>query len=167
MTVMTEQTSQKQAPHGSGPVNWARGNLFNTWYNGLLTVVVGAVAVAAATGLIRALLGFDYTIIRVNLALFMVGQFPRDQLWRPSLATVIIALMAGIVAGSLAASNRDTARQAGLAYVRPNLAQVLRRFGPAWVLLIVLLAFTTTIGPTLVAVGALLGLVVGRALGGR
>jgi general L-amino acid transport system permease protein len=167
MTVITDQTSQNQTPQRSSPLSWARGNLFNTWHNGLLTVVLGAVALAAATGLARALLGFDYTIIRVNLALFMVGQFPRDQLWRPSLATVIIALMVGIVTGSLSASNRDRARQAGLAYVRPKLGQLLRRFGPAWVLLIVLLSLTTTIGPTLVAVGALLGLVIGRALGWR
>jgi general L-amino acid transport system permease protein len=141
---------------------WARRNLFSTWYNGLLTVVLGVVATIALVGVVRVILGFDYTIIRVNLTLFMVGQFPRDQLWRPALATILIALMAGLLAGSWSATAGDRALASGRTHAPARLRDVLRRFAPMILLVIVLLAFSGTITPTLVALVAL-----GAGIGGR
>ncbi|HEX2405531.1 MAG TPA: amino acid ABC transporter permease, partial [Acidimicrobiia bacterium] len=102
----------------------------------------------------RGLLAADYEIIRVNLRLFMIGEFPADQLWRPWASTYLIAAMVGFVAGSVAAGARDRAREAGLPLVRTTLRQVLLRFWPIIALVLIILAFTTTVTPALLTVGA-------------
>jgi general L-amino acid transport system permease protein len=106
----------------------------------------------------RFLLDADFTIVEANLRLFMVGQFPVDQLWRPWLATALIGLMVGGVAGSLAASSRERAVKSGDQYREVRLKDVLRRFWPIIALVVVILYFTTTVTPTLLTLGiALLG----------
>ncbi len=40
-----------------------------------------------------------WDIVRVNLTLFMVGRYPRDELWRVVVALVAIAGYGGAVAG--------------------------------------------------------------------
>lgn len=137
-----------------GPMDWARKNLFNTWYNVLLTLALTALLAWAVVGLARALLGTDFEIIRVNLRLFMIGDFPGDQLWRPWTATYLIATLVGFVAGSVAGGARDRASEAGLPVVRTTLRQVLFRFWPIIALVLIILAFTTTMTPALLTVGA-------------
>ncbi|HKZ26254.1 MAG TPA: amino acid ABC transporter permease, partial [Acidimicrobiia bacterium] len=61
-----------------------RRHLFSTWYDALITLVFGGMAIWAVVALFRFLLAADFTILRVNLTLFVLGAFPRDQLWRPS-----------------------------------------------------------------------------------
>jgi len=137
-----------------GPGDWVRKNLFNTWYNTLLTLVLGATFVWALLSLVRGLLGADFEIIRVNLRLFMVGQFPADQLWRPWLATFLIAALIGLLAGSIAAGARDRAVEAGLPFRATTFRQILLRFWPLIALVVIILGFTTTITPTLLTLGA-------------
>lgn len=151
-----------------GPWDWAMKNLFNTWYNTLLTLVLGGVFVWALVALVRGLLGADFEIVRVNLRLFMVGQFPVDLLWRPWLTTFLIAILIGLMAGSIAAGARDLAEEAGLPFTATTFRQILLRFWPLIALVIIILGFTTTITPTLLTVAAAsLGLgayYLGRAL---
>ena len=139
-----------------GPLDWVRKNLFNTWYNTLLTVALGGLLGWALVTLLRGLLGADFEIIRVNLRLFMIGQFPADQLWRPWAATYLIAVLIGSVGGSLAAGARDRAREAGLPYTATPFRQVLWRLWPIIALVSVILAFTTTPAPVLLTLGATL-----------
>jgi general L-amino acid transport system permease protein len=153
-TPVLEET-RRQAEPARGAKDWARKNLFNTWYNGVLTVALAVLVVWAVGALLRGLLSADYEIIRSNLRLFIVGEFPADQLWRPWVATYCFAVMFGIVGGSLAADARDRATEAGLPYVQTTLPQIVLRFWPILVLIVVILAFTSTITPTLLAVGAL------------
>jgi general L-amino acid transport system permease protein len=66
-----------------GPFAWLRKNLFSTWYNILLTLA----AIGLLYALLRPVLAWALTearwgVIEANLTLFMVGQYPRDQLWR-------------------------------------------------------------------------------------
>ncbi|MEX1134343.1 MAG: amino acid ABC transporter permease [Acidimicrobiia bacterium] len=137
-----------------GPWDWAMKNLFNTWYNTLLTLVLGGVFVWALVALVPGLLGADFEIVRVNLRLFMVGQFPVDLLWRPWLTTFLIAILIGLMAGSIAAGARDLAEEAGLPYAATTFRQILLRFWPLIALVIIILGFTTTITPTLLTVAA-------------
>jgi general L-amino acid transport system permease protein len=137
-----------------GPVDWARKNLFNSWYNTLLTLLLAAIAVWGIQALIRGLLGADFEIIRVNLRLFMIGGFPADMLWRPWVATYLIGAGIGIVGGSLSAGARDRALEAGLPFEAATLRQMLVRFWPIIGLLVVILGFTTTTLPTLLTIGA-------------
>jgi len=73
---------------------WIRKNLFNTWYNGLLTLVCLGVIYLV----MRGLWGWateiaEWQVVQVNLRLFFAGRFPASQLWRLWLgAGVAIAL---------------------------------------------------------------------------
>jgi general L-amino acid transport system permease protein len=134
------------------PVEWMRARLFNTWYNGLLTIVFGSGVVYAFVGLVRALFGFDYTILRTNLTLFMVGLFPRDQLWRSWVSGILLALMIGLAAGLAHGTARDRAAQAGMPFRATTLRDILRRFWPLLVLILVILSLTRTPTPAVMTV---------------
>ncbi|HJS72339.1 MAG TPA: amino acid ABC transporter permease [Acidimicrobiia bacterium] len=149
-----------ERPAVDDPRDWVKQNLFNTWYNSVLTIGLGALIVAAAVYLVRAVLGADYTIIQRNLTLFMVGQFPRDQLWRPAVSAFLIAVIIGLVAGVVAASARDRAAESGQHYEPTKPWAVVGRFSPIILLVIVILSFTTTITPTLIVIAMAAGGVV-------
>jgi general L-amino acid transport system permease protein len=146
--------SRLEVEPARGPGDWVMKNLFNTWYNTILTLVLVGVFVSALVALVRGLLGADFEIIRVNLELFMVGQFPDDQLWRPWLATFLIATLIGLMSGSIAADARDRDAEAGLSFTPTTFRQILLRFWPLIALVVVILAFTSTITPTLLSIGA-------------
>jgi general L-amino acid transport system permease protein len=149
-----EETPPQVEP-ARGAMDWARKNLFNNWYNSLFTVALAALVVWAVVALLRGLLAADYEIIRANLRLFIIGEFPPDQLWRPWAATYCFTVLFGLVGGSLAAGARDRATEAGLPYKPTTFRQIVVRFWPILALIVVILAFTTTITPTLLTIGAL------------
>lgn len=130
---------------------WVRENLFNTWYNTLLTLALGGVLVWGGVSLLRVILGADFAIIRRNLTLFMVGQdFLRSgELWRPWSATFLLAMLIGVMTGSAAASARDRAEEAGIPHQRTTLVDILLRFWPLIGLVAILLFLTRTLTPTL------------------
>lgn len=146
--------------------DWVRANLFNTWYNVLLTLVIGGLAVWVGISLFRFVFGADFTIIRANLRLFMVGQFPPGELWRPWLATALIAVMIGGAAGSLAADARQRAEESGLAFTPASLFDMLRRFWPLIALVVIILSLTRTVVPALLTLG-IAGLGLGSYYFGR
>lgn len=139
-----------------GPIDWARRHLFSTPFNTLLTMVFGAGLLMAVIGLIRFLIGADFRILRVNLALFIVGGFPRAQLWRVTAAVWLLAAAAGLMGGLVWAGATARAREAGLPPPRPNgPVRVLRRFWPLALVIVGCLALTETITPTLVTLAGL------------
>jgi general L-amino acid transport system permease protein len=148
--------TQVEVEPARGPGDWVMKNLFNTWYNTLLTLILIGVFVWALAALVRGLLGADFEIVRVNLEFFMLGQFPDDQLWRPWAATYLIALLIGMMAGSIAGGVRDRAVETGLPFTSTTFRQILLRFWPLVALVIIILSFTTTITPALLSVGAAL-----------
>lgn len=169
MTVETPHTVEDRVERSeaSGPGEWVKDNLFSTWYNTLLTLGLGALVAWASLSLLRVVVGADFTIIRRNLALFMVGRFPRDQLWRPSWSALLIAVLIGLVAGVAAASARESAEESGQLYEPARPLDLIARFLPVALLVIVILLFTTTITPTLVALGVTAGGVVTYLLARR
>lgn len=81
-------------------LGWLRRNLFSTWYNALLTFAAAALIVAVA----RPLLAWTFTqaewaVVAANLQLFMVGQYPRDELWRVWLCVGLAAALVGLTWG--------------------------------------------------------------------
>jgi general L-amino acid transport system permease protein len=143
-----------EAVPARGPMDWLRKNLFNTWYNGLLTLVLAAILLSTLIAVARGLLGADLGIIRVNLRLFMIGQFPAEMLWRPWTATYVLAASIGLTGGSLAAGARGRAIEAGLPHTATSFRQIVLRVWPIIALVVVILLFTTTPLPTLLTLGA-------------
>jgi general L-amino acid transport system permease protein len=69
---------------------------------------------------VRVFVGARWEIIVVNLTNLMVGNFPRDQLWRLWVAMAIMAIVMGLLIGVTAAASRDVALATGQTPVRPG-----------------------------------------------
>jgi general L-amino acid transport system permease protein len=135
-------------------LDWVRRHLLRTWYDALITLAFSAVFIWVLTGVVRFLTTIDYTILRVNLALFMLGGFPRSQIWRPAVGLLVLALALGGATGALASHQRDTAVATGQPYRRSRPIEVAGRIWPVLALVVVLLALTSSPGPVAVALGA-------------
>ena len=93
-----------------GAIGWLRGNLFNSWYNSLLTVVVLMLLWQLVPPFFRWAFidsvwntpaeacrdidGACWSIIPRNISFILFGFFPDGEQWRPGLA---MALMLGLV----------------------------------------------------------------------
>ena len=55
MTTVSSRPVESSPPPMAqvGPVAWLRKHLFNTWYNALLTVILGAILIAVGWGLVK------------------------------------------------------------------------------------------------------------------
>ncbi|MFM6025068.1 MAG: amino acid ABC transporter permease [Dolichospermum sp.] len=64
-------------------LTWLRENLFNTWYNCLLTVVCSIFLFWLFQGFaIWLITKAQWQVVTVNLHLFLVGRFPQNLYWR-------------------------------------------------------------------------------------
>lgn len=89
------------------PWNWARKNLFSTWYNSILTVVCLIVAFQTIKGIIVwATTKAQWRVLEANLPLFFVGRFPSESYWRLWIITAIIALLGGLTWGNIQREER-------------------------------------------------------------
>jgi general L-amino acid transport system permease protein len=154
------------APLRRSPREWARANLFSTWYNGLLTVVFGVGFLYLGFRVITWIfVSADWEIVRVNLTNFMVGRFPREELWRVWMSTYFLVFGLAMAAGAWHVTAVERAEEAGLPHDTPSTASRLRRFWPVLLLIVVLLALTQTIWPLVVVVGGAATGVGGRIAG--
>jgi general L-amino acid transport system permease protein len=84
-----------------GPAAWARQNLFSTWYNSLLTVVLAAsLAVLMILVVAWAVTDARWGVITSNLRLFLIGQYPFNEAWRVWLSLLLTSGLAGLSAGT-------------------------------------------------------------------
>lgn len=85
------------------PHHWLQKNLFNSWFNGLITIVLGGLLLWAGIGFLRWAIGAaDWRVIPANLPLYFVGRYPADQYWRLWLMLAIIGALSGLTWGVLA-----------------------------------------------------------------
>ena len=161
MTVAAEPPQKS-----SSPGEWARRNLFSSWFNGVLTVVFGALLAWAAYRLGRfVFVDARWEIVDENLKNLLVFQFPDSELWRLWTALYLLAGSFGLAAG-IAATGRARAVEEGR--IRPQSSQAgLRRIGPLLLLVAVLLWFAASPKDTLLTAGAFAAAVAGRAAGRR
>lgn len=79
-----------------GPVNWIRKNLFNTWYNAILTLLALWIIYRLITGLGAWLLQANWAPVTTSPILYAVGQYPVAELWRIGLSLWIVSFMFGL-----------------------------------------------------------------------
>lgn len=85
------------------PGKWVKKNLFNTWYNYILTFVSLALVYWAASNLLNwAYDQADWTVLEANFRLFFVGRYPVKSLWRAWITLGVIVGLGGISWGILA-----------------------------------------------------------------
>lgn len=101
---MTSSLSTASPPQARRrPLRWLQKNLFNSWLNGLITIVLGGVLLWAGVELLTwAIVEADWRVIPANLPLYFVGRYPADQYWRLWLMLAIIGALSGLTWGVLA-----------------------------------------------------------------
>ena len=93
-----------------GPVAWLRANLFSSWFNSLLTIVVGAALIWVVLAIGEwAVTAARWHVITNNLRLFLIGQYPGDQAWRIWLNLAILSVLLGLSAGTYGRASRSRA----------------------------------------------------------
>ena len=81
------------------PLQWVRANLFNGWFNTLLTLFCGWAIAQTGIGLFRWLTTqAQWAVVTTNLRLFLVGRYPQDQVWR---LWMVLAIAIGLIAASI------------------------------------------------------------------
>jgi general L-amino acid transport system permease protein len=95
--VTTASESVRPPPAGAGPAGWAKKNLFSTWYNTLLTVVMAGLVVLSLNAILTWAVGSaDWSPVSSNLKLFAVGQYPSDEVWRAWTSLLIASFLVGL-----------------------------------------------------------------------
>ncbi len=106
MTDLAAPTTAPPPAQATSPLNWIRQNLFNTWYNSLLTILllwiayqlvppivtwltVDAVWWAAPSEVCREAAGACWAFIHEKWRFIVFGFYPHAEQWRPALAMVI------------------------------------------------------------------------------
>ena len=147
------------------PREWVQNNLFSSALNSGISVVSAVFAGLVLYFGVGWALNVDWEIVRANLRNFMIGQFPKDELWRPWAGG--LALVAGVGVGSagMARNAFDDATDKGLSTERPTWIGLLRRFWPILAFIGLVLTFTRTIQPTLGVLAGLGLFVAGRFIG--
>jgi general L-amino acid transport system permease protein len=148
-------------------ITWLRANLFNGPVNAVITLVVGAVALVLGALAVWWALGADYTIVRANLRLFMIGQFPRDELWRPWGSGYVLIAALGFAAGAFGHNAYETNRAKDLPAEKSSWVVLGRRFWAIVAVLVFFVSFARTVPPYLGLLAAFALLVVSRELGWR
>ena len=78
-------------------LGWVYKNLFSNWYNTLLTFI----ALGLAYALLKPFLTWlfeqaDWEVVQVNFRLLMVGQYPKEEMWRIWLCLHVLAAVVGL-----------------------------------------------------------------------
>ena len=90
-------------PHDRlSPGAWARANLFDSKTNSVITVIVGLIGGYLTWKALAWLISIDFTIIRDTLRIFIIGQFPDDELWRLWTSGMVLMSAIGLIAGASA-----------------------------------------------------------------
>lgn len=103
MTITTPPSNSTPSLKSPTALEWLENNLFNTWYNTILTVGIVCFLVWILAGFVTwAKTQAQWTVIPANISLFMVGRFPSDQYWRLWIILGLIFGLAGLTWGILA-----------------------------------------------------------------
>ena len=93
-----EAPPSRKPPLGTvGAIGWLRSNLFSNWLNSAMTIVtIIFVYFFLREMLVWSIQSADWGVINQNIALFNVGRFPDDQMWRIELLGVLLMLLSGV-----------------------------------------------------------------------
>ncbi len=94
---MSTRSKSLAPPAPPGPIEWMRKNLFSSWFNAILTILALALLYLTFANLLRWMLfTADWRPVTVAPLLFLVGQYPRDQLWRLAASLLMITFLIGM-----------------------------------------------------------------------
>jgi general L-amino acid transport system permease protein len=147
---------------------WLRRNLFRSPVDAAVSVVVGAVAIwLLVRGVRFVLVTGRWDVVRDNLKLLLTGRYPVEHLPRVSVAVVVAAALAGVVAGVV--RRHQEAAGTAVTYAGPldRGRDLVRRLWPLGLGIALLLGLSAPSGPHLTAAAVVAAAVVGRLVGVR
>lgn len=147
------------------PAEWVKDNLFNSVFNSIITVVLGAATIYLLVQGALWVANEEWEIIRVNLRNFMVGRFPSDELNRLWVSAYILIGAVGVGAAAVGHNTYEDAIEKGLEAERTTPLDLLRRFWPVLVFIALVVSFARTAPPILGVIGGLVLFVVARYAG--
>ena len=90
----------KPPTESKGTLRWLKENLFNTWYNTLFTLLAVVVLYVAVKGILTwAFTEANWGVIPANLQIFLVGAYPREEIWRVWVVIYTLGFLLGVSAG--------------------------------------------------------------------
>ena len=94
---MIVTSKESTPPLPPSPLEWVRKNLFSNWINALLTILGVTVVYFAVVNLATwALKTADWSPITAAPLLYLVGQYPREELWRAGVSMLMITFLVGM-----------------------------------------------------------------------
>ena len=137
------------------PKEWIKANLFNTWYNTIITFVFGAVALIGGYYALRFLfVTAQWEAVSDNLELFMIGTFPRSERTRIVVQMLMMSGSVGLLVGYARARARRLADEAGIDLIPVTPREAVATYGALAVFVGASLAIgARTIGPYMLVVG--------------
>jgi general L-amino acid transport system permease protein len=85
---------EKPPPTSVGVIGWLRTNLFSSWGNSLITLVMTALLIRLGTPLIRWIfVQARWQVISRNRDVILWGRYPSDQAWRLGVALALIMVL--------------------------------------------------------------------------
>jgi general L-amino acid transport system permease protein len=97
------------------PLAWLRDNLFNTWYNALISLVLLYVLVQGTISFATwAINAPGWVAVLQNVRLLAVGIYPAELIWRVELVVWLTALLLGLSAGTWKGIARGLAIASGI-----------------------------------------------------
>lgn len=77
------------------PLRWMRENLFNSWYNSLLTLLMAWIIFTIVRSALPWMIGTArWDVITANMQILLVGVYPRTEVWRIWLACISLLVLA-------------------------------------------------------------------------
>lgn len=157
------------SPPVRSPLTWMRKNLFRTPFDTVLTLILAPLSLYLLFRLAWfVFVSARWAIVEVNLKLLMVGNWPAIHLARLSTVLIVLGTVGGLIAGLIHARQRRRGTAVSLTMSpRERTVDLGRRFGLLLATGILLVTLTSTSGPTITALGFVVGSLLGRVIGGR
>lgn len=94
---MTSTSDGAGPPSPPGAMEWIRKNLFSNWYNSLLTILGATVVYFTLINIITWVFNTaDWRPVTVAPLLYLVGQYPREELWRAGISLLMVTFLVGM-----------------------------------------------------------------------
>jgi len=165
--VINKEDTTKPPSASQTPMGWVKQNLFSDAKNSIITIIIAIAVLAAARAAIRWIIEADFEIVRANLRIFMVGQFPKDELWRPWVSGLVLIGGAGFTSGAMAHNAFEEQIAMGLEAERESYLSLFRRFWPVMAAMVFFVSFARTIPPFIGLASVFVLFMVERELGWR
>ena len=94
---MTATSDGLGPPSPPGALEWIRKNLFSNWYNSVLTILGATVVYFTLINIITWVFNTaDWRPVTVAPLLYLVGQYPREELWRAGISLLMVTFLVGM-----------------------------------------------------------------------